>query len=87
MYGATFLLEGEETQRGLEPLEHASRMLPSSVEIKLLGFIPLRFRQAGLFTKNRAYELKNAPIASGNPGARRRPAHPSPATSGERSRG
>jgi tetratricopeptide (TPR) repeat protein len=36
MYGATFLLEGEETQRGLEPLEHASRMLPSSVEIKLL---------------------------------------------------
>jgi len=36
MYGATFLLEGEETQRGLEPLEHASQMLPSSVEIKLL---------------------------------------------------
>jgi tetratricopeptide (TPR) repeat protein len=36
MYGATFLLEGEETQRGLEPLEHASRMLPSSLEIKLL---------------------------------------------------
>jgi len=36
MYGATFLLEGEETQRGLEPLEHASQMLPSSLEIKLL---------------------------------------------------
>ncbi len=36
MYGATFLLEGEETQRGVEPLEHASRMLPCSVEIKLL---------------------------------------------------
>jgi tetratricopeptide (TPR) repeat protein len=36
MYGATFLLDGEETQRGLEPLEHASQMLPSSMEIKLL---------------------------------------------------
>jgi tetratricopeptide (TPR) repeat protein len=36
MYGATFLLEGEEAERGLEPLRHASRMLPSSSEIKLL---------------------------------------------------
>jgi tetratricopeptide (TPR) repeat protein len=36
MYGATFLLEGEETERGVKPLEHASQMLPSSLEIKLL---------------------------------------------------
>jgi tetratricopeptide (TPR) repeat protein len=36
MYGATYLLEGEQTQRGVEPLEHASRMLPASMEIKLL---------------------------------------------------
>ncbi|MBW1686621.1 MAG: hypothetical protein JRS35_16340, partial [Deltaproteobacteria bacterium] len=35
-YGATFLLEGEETERGVKPLEHASQMLPSSLEIKLL---------------------------------------------------
>jgi tetratricopeptide (TPR) repeat protein len=35
-YGATFLLEGQEAERGLEPLERANRMLPSSAEIKLL---------------------------------------------------
>jgi tetratricopeptide (TPR) repeat protein len=35
-YGATFLLEGEAAKRGLEPLERANRMLPSSVEVKLL---------------------------------------------------
>jgi len=35
-YGATFLLEGEEVERGLEPLERANRMLPSSVEVELL---------------------------------------------------
>jgi len=34
-YGQTFLLEGEEVARGLETLEHAHRMLPSSVEIKI----------------------------------------------------
>jgi len=36
MYGATFLLEGEATERALEPLEEANRMLGSSLEIKLL---------------------------------------------------
>jgi tetratricopeptide (TPR) repeat protein len=35
MYGATFTLEGEDTERALEPLEHAGRMLPSSLEIEL----------------------------------------------------
>jgi tetratricopeptide (TPR) repeat protein len=34
-YGATFLLDGEDADRGLEALEHAHRMLPASVEIKL----------------------------------------------------
>jgi tetratricopeptide (TPR) repeat protein len=35
-YGATFLLEGEEAERGLDPLERANRMLPSSAEVELL---------------------------------------------------
>jgi tetratricopeptide (TPR) repeat protein len=36
MYGATFLLEGEEVNRAAKPLERASEMLPSSAEIRLL---------------------------------------------------
>jgi tetratricopeptide (TPR) repeat protein len=36
MYGATFLLEGQQAERALEPLEAANRMLGSSMEIKLL---------------------------------------------------
>jgi tetratricopeptide (TPR) repeat protein len=36
MYGATFLLEDEEAERGLEALERANRLLPASLEIKLL---------------------------------------------------
>jgi len=35
-YGSTFLLEGQDPAAGLETLEHAHRMLPSSIEIKLL---------------------------------------------------
>jgi Tfp pilus assembly protein PilF len=34
-YGATFLLDGKDAARGREALEHAHRMLPASVEIKL----------------------------------------------------
>jgi len=35
-YGSTYLLEGQETAKGLETLEHAHRLLPSSPEVKLL---------------------------------------------------
>lgn len=34
-YGSTFLLPGEDPQRGLDTLQHAYRMLPSSTEIRL----------------------------------------------------
>jgi len=36
LYGATFLLPGEDPQGGLEALEHARRLLPASYEIELL---------------------------------------------------
>ena len=36
LYGATFLLPGEDPQGGLEALEHARRLLPGSTEIELL---------------------------------------------------
>jgi tetratricopeptide (TPR) repeat protein len=36
LYGATFLLPGEDPQGGLEALEHARRLLPASTEIELL---------------------------------------------------
>ncbi len=36
LYGATFLLPGEDPQAGLEALEHARRLLPASSEIELL---------------------------------------------------
>lgn len=35
-YGATFLLEGQSPEQGLAPLEHAGRLLPASLEIRLL---------------------------------------------------
>jgi Flp pilus assembly protein TadD len=36
MYGSTFLADGEDPARGLATLEHAQRLLPSNLEIKLL---------------------------------------------------
>jgi predicted Zn-dependent protease len=36
MYGATFLLEGEDVKRAAKPLERAGEMLPSSPQIRLL---------------------------------------------------
>jgi len=36
LYGATYLLPGEDPRAGLEALEHARRLLPSSTEIQLL---------------------------------------------------
>jgi FimV-like protein len=36
MYGATFLLEGEDPARGLETLEHAHAMLRSDLDIQLM---------------------------------------------------
>ena len=34
-YGASHLLEGEEAERGRQTLEHAHRMLPASIRIKI----------------------------------------------------
>jgi tetratricopeptide (TPR) repeat protein len=36
MYGASFLLEGQDAAAGIESLEHAHRLLPSNAEIRLL---------------------------------------------------
>lgn len=36
LYGATFLVPGEDPQEGLEALEHARQLLPASTEIELL---------------------------------------------------
>jgi tetratricopeptide (TPR) repeat protein len=36
LYGATFLLPGEDPQGGLDALEHARRLLPASTEVELL---------------------------------------------------
>jgi len=35
-YGSTFSISGEDTARGIEGLEHAHRLLPSSPEVQLL---------------------------------------------------
>jgi len=34
-YGATFLLEGQQTEKGLKTLRHAHEMLPSSLDIRI----------------------------------------------------
>jgi tetratricopeptide (TPR) repeat protein len=36
MYGSTFLIEGEEPERGLETLEHAHALLRSDLDIKMM---------------------------------------------------
>lgn len=36
MYGSTFLGDGQDAGRGLQTLEHAERLLPSNLDIKLL---------------------------------------------------
>ncbi len=36
MYGASFLIEGEQPQRGLETLEHAHALLRSNLDIQLM---------------------------------------------------
>jgi tetratricopeptide (TPR) repeat protein len=36
LYGATFLMEGEPPEKGLETLEHANSLLPSNLRIRLL---------------------------------------------------
>ncbi len=36
MYGASFLLEGQDAAAGIESLEHAHRLLASNAEIRLL---------------------------------------------------
>ncbi len=47
-YGTTYLLDGQETAKGLQTLEHAYRLLPSSMEVRIdLAEMKLRLGDRG----------------------------------------